>query len=218
MNKRLLVLICSIILFQYIYSGTACDATFEEGVTPTQALCNQRDGSGTKICVVKLEGEPAAATGCELKERGTVPCGDIEAGSSDALCMSLAISADTKVCLKASDACTEKAKSSTNCEEVKAGASDALCKVLLIDEEDAVKETYLCVKEGDACKKKKKCKDGNGNNDATCNTFAVETAGNVCKKDPNENNKCKEVKDESAKSSSNSLKFSLALLIFLFLF
>ena len=104
----------------------------------------------------------------------------------------------------------------TNCEEVKAGASDALCKGLKIDEEDD--ETYLCLKEGDACKKKKKCKDGSGNDDATCKTFAVETAGNVCKSDPDAKGKCKEVKEESATSSSYSLKFSLALLIFLFLF
>ena len=110
MNKRLFVLICSIILFQYIYSGTACtEATLgaDEGDTFTQQVCNKRDGSGTKICVVKLEGEPAAATGCELKEKATVSCASVK-GTSDAICKGLKTTAGN-VCKKAQNKneCTE---------------------------------------------------------------------------------------------------------------
>lgn len=163
MNKRLFVLICSIILFQYIYNSDCTDATTET----EKSVCNGKAvDDSTNICVLKTGG------GCEEKAKGDVPCEDVEAGASDALCKGLKVTDDT----------------------------------------------YLCLKEGDACKQKKKCKEGKGNDDATCKTFAVETAGNVCKNDPDEKDKCKEVKDESATSSSYSLKFSLALLIFLFVF
>ena len=214
MNKRLFVLICSVILFQYIYNDNPCVVDGETFTEPTKSLCNQRDGENSQICVAKYDdSNPPTQVGCELKEKGNVPCGEVEAGASDPLCMSLKTTDNTKVCLKDSEACKETAKSDTNCEEVKAGASDALCKSLLKTD-----DTFLCVKDGNACKEKKKCKNGEGNDDTTCKTFAVETAGNVCKSDPDAKGKCKEVKNESATSSSYSLKFSLALLIFLFLF
>ena len=60
-----------------------------------------------------------------------------------------------------------------------------------------------------------------GKDDSECMNFAVETEGNICKKNPDENNKCKEVKevkDENTKEGANGLKISLALLISLFLF
>jgi hypothetical protein len=253
MNKRLFVLICSIILFQYIYSDTACDATFEEGVTPTQELCNGRVGSDSEICVLNTGG-----TECTLKEKGSVPCGEVKAGegenndlclslrtnvnklclkksgggceekakgeitcstissgADDAICNGLQTS-NNQLCINVNGACQGKAKEEVDCEKVVSGASDDLCKSLNI--EQAEKETYLCIKEDDACKKKKKCKKGEGNDDTTCEKFAVETAGYVCKSDPDAKGKCKEVKKETATSSSYSLKFSLALLIFLFLF
>jgi hypothetical protein len=209
MNKRLFVLICSIILFQYIYSGTVCDTTFEEGVTPTQELCNGRDGSESEICVLNTGG-----TGCELKAKGSVPCAEVKAGEGDsnALCLSLKTNVN-KLCLKKSGGgCEEKAKEEITCTTITSGASDAICKGLQVASDS------LCVRVDNACQPKKKCNNGEGNDDTACNAFPVEKAGNVCKSDPDAKGKCKEVKKESATSSSYSLKFSLALLIFLFLF
>ena len=169
MNKRLFVLICSVILFQYIYN-TTCDEDKGADETFSKSLCNQRDGQNSQICVAKYEGEgeTRSQVGCELKEKGSVPC-----------------------------------------EEVESGASDALCKSL-----QKTDNNHLCVKDGNACTEKQKCKGSTGTSDTDCQKYAVETAGYVCKKVQNEN-KCTE---EKATSSSYSLKFSLALLIFLFLF
>ena len=109
-----------------------------------------------------------------------------------------------------------------DCGDIKAGATDDLCKQLKVSNTG-----FLCIKIGEACQEKQKCNLATGNDDAACKNFPVETTGNVCKKDTAENsNKCKEVKEESTKSteskastqSGNNLTFSLAFLILLFLF
>lgn len=208
MNKRLFVLICSVILFQYTYNS---DCSTDETATEKSVCFGKAVDDSTNICILKSPGP-----GCEEKAKGEVPCEDVESGASDALCISLQT---TKLCLKEGNACKEKEKSNTNCEDVKAGATDALCGELKLDNTN----DYNCVKDGNACKKKiKECQNGNGSTDAECNKFST-AEGYVCKKDtdPDKTNKCKPVKDESATSatsSSYSLKFSLALLIFLFLF
>ena len=108
-----------------------------------------------------------------------------------------------------------------DCAEINAGATDDLCKQLKVN------TGFLCLKNGEACQEKQKCNLATGNDDAACKNFPVETTGNVCKKDTAENsNKCKEVREESTKSteskastqSGNNLTFSLAFLILLFLF
>jgi hypothetical protein len=215
MNKRLFVLICSVILFQYIYSTACTESTLVEGEgdTFTQEVCNKREGSETEICVLN-----SGQTGCELKAKTEVDCGDLKAGASDALCLSLKTN-DGQLCIKKSDNdCEEKAKGEVDCDRVVSGVSDAsACEGLKPDND------YNCVKDDNACKKIiKECQNGNGSTDAQCNKFST-AAGYVCKKDtdPDKTNKCKPVKDESATSatsSSYSLKFSLALLILLSLF
>ena len=208
MNKRLFVLICSVILFQYIYNS---DCSTDDSTTENSG-CNAKavTADSGKICVLKGEGP-----GCEEKEKGEVDCAKVEAveGASDALCLSLRTTANN-LCLKknAVNGCEEKAKGEISCTTITSGASDAICKGLQVASDS------LCVKVDNACQPKKKCNNGEGNDDAACNAFPVEKAGYVCKSDPDAKGKCKEVKKESATSSSYSLKFSLALLIFLFLF
>lgn len=156
-------------------------------------------------------------------------CTEKENPNGDNDCKDLATSKASKKCIfvagegegeeKTPSTCQEDVK---NCEEIESGATDDLCKELKLLEDDV-----LCIKKDNACKKVKKCNLAEGRDDAECKNFPVVTKGNVCKKDTAENsNKCKEVKDESTKSteskastqSGNNLTFSLAFLILLFLF
>ena len=53
MNKRLFVLICSVILFQYIYNDNPCVVDGETFTEPTKSLCNQRDGENLILDLLK---------------------------------------------------------------------------------------------------------------------------------------------------------------------
>jgi hypothetical protein len=94
MNKRLFVLICSVILFQYIYNSACTEETEET----ENSVCNAKavTADSGKICVLKGEGP-----GCDEKAKGEVDCAKVEAveGASDALCLSLRTTANN-LCLK----------------------------------------------------------------------------------------------------------------------
>lgn len=133
-------------------------------------------------------------------------------------CQGLDTSSPSKKCVykEGEPTCQEEVK---NCREITSEATDNLCKELKVSNDG-----FLCLKDGNACKEIQKCNLAEGDDDAACKNFAVETKGNVCKKDTAENSKkCKEVKGESTESkastqSGNNLTFSLAFLILLFLF
>ena len=137
-------------------------------------------------------------------------------------CQVLTTSVPSKKCVfvaaegEGTSTCREEIK---NCGEITSGATENLCKELKVSNDGV-----LCLKDDNACKEIQKCNLAEGDDDAACKNFAVETKGNVCKKDTAENsNKCKEVKGESTESkastqSGNNLTFSLAFLILLFLF
>ena len=141
-----------------------------------------------------------------------------DSSEDSSVCEGLDTSAPSKKCVyKAEETtCQEEVK---NCREITSEATDNLCKELKVSNDG-----FLCLKDGNACKEIQKCNLATGKDDAACKDFAVETKGNVCKKDTAENsNKCKEVKGESTESkastqSGNNLTFSLAFLILLFLF
>ena len=151
-----------------------------------------------------------------------------KASPNEGDCQNLPTSTPSKKCVFVAggegeqSTCQEEVK---DCREITSGATDTLCKELKVSDND-----FLCLKNGDACEEKKKCNSATGKDDAACKNFAVETKGNICKKDTAENsNKCKEVKEESTKStkstestastqSGNNLTFSLAFIILLFLF
>ena len=152
-------------------------------------------------------------------------CEDKASPANEGDCQGLTTSASSKKCVYVAGGegeqatCKEDVK---DCREINTGATDDLCKQLKVSNTG-----LLCIKNGEACQEKQKCNSATGNDDAACKNFPVETTGNVCKKDTAENsNKCKEVRDESTKSteskastqSGNNLPFSLAFLIPLFLF
>ena len=155
-------------------------------------------------------------------------CTEKENPADNEACQVLTTSVTSKKCVFVAggegeqSTCQEEVK---DCREITSGATDTLCKELKVSDND-----FLCLKNGDACEEKKKCNSATGKDDAACKNFAVETKGNICKKDTAENsNKCKEVKEESTKStkstestastqSGNNLTFSLPFIILLFLF
>ena len=147
-------------------------------------------------------------------------CTEKEEPQGENDCKDLTTSKSSKKCVyvagEGASSCQEEVK---NCEEIKSGATDDLCKELTV-----LKNGFLCLKDGNVCKEIQKCNLAEGDDDAACKNFAVETKGNVCKKDTAENSKkCIEVKGESTESkastqSGNNLTFSLAFLILLFLF
>ena len=149
-------------------------------------------------------------------------CTEKENPADNEACQVLTTSVTSKKCVFVAggegeqSTCQEEVK---NCGEITSGATENLCKELKVSNDGV-----LCLKDGNACKEIQKCNLATGKDDAACKDFAVETKGNVCKKDTAENsNKCKEVKGESTESkastqSGNNLTFSLAFLILLFLF
>ena len=149
MNKRLFVLICSVILFQYIYNDNPCKPTEETITEFTKAVCNERDGDGeTKICVLEVNGE-GAATGCKLEVKGSVPCEDVVVGATNDLCQALKLdNTDDYKCVKDGTACKKKIK---ECKEGK-GSSDDECKKF------STASGYVCKQDPDS-KTDKKCKE-----------------------------------------------------------
>lgn len=147
-------------------------------------------------------------------------CTDESSPSTDN-CSGKGTSTPSKKCVfvpgegeEATGTCQEEIK---DCAEITAGATDDLCKSLKVTDRES-----LCIKDDKACNLIKKCNFATGTDDAACKVFPVENKGYICKKDTTKDStKCKEVKDESTVASSqagNNLTFSLAFLIFLFLF
>ena len=189
-----------------VFTDPGCDEQVKdcnELTTGANAeLCSQLTSSATtKKCVLK---------GTECAEQ-VKDCNELTTGANAELCSQLPSKTQGKnACYFDGTKCDE----TNDCEDVTIGATDALCKKLTVTKDI---ENSLCRIEGTACVEKKKCNLADGKDDSECKNFAVETEGNICKKNPDENNKCKEVKDESAKEGANGLKISLALLISLFL-
>ena len=110
MNKKLLVLICSIILFQYVYN-TACTSV---SLPTSEADCvgGTTSSPETKKCVFDSD-----STTKRCKEVD-IPCSEKTSGASESICLKL-VASEGKKCLWEGGNCVEKIKkiqktSSTN--------------------------------------------------------------------------------------------------------
>ena len=110
MNKKLLVLICSIILFQYVYN-TACTSV---SLPTSEADCvgGTTSSPETKKCVFDSD-----STTKRCKEVD-IPCSEKTSVSDEDICLEL-VASEGKKCLYEDGKCVEKIKkiqktSSTN--------------------------------------------------------------------------------------------------------
>ena len=112
MNKRLFALICSIILFQYVYNSACTDKSSGASGTDCDNLVVSKPGAQT--CV--LDGDKCV--------ENDISCDDKKSGASADLCKQLKTTSTDKLCiLKGTNACEEKEK----CNKAK-GKDDAACK------------------------------------------------------------------------------------------
>ena len=167
MNKRLFVLICSIILFQYIYTS-ACQ---DEAKDSTNACTGLATSATNKKCVEKTASDEDDGKKCKEDD---ILCTEKKTGNPDNdFCGSLKVTdTDAQECVKEGEGCALKTISCTKRER---DATEAICK-------------KLSAKEGKVCK--------------------LTTVNNV--------KKC--IEEDAPENGANNLKYSLALLIFLFLF
>lgn len=132
MNKRLFVLICSIILFQYIHSSTCTETAIEDGCT------GKETSASNKKCVDGTE------TNCIEDD---ILCSDSSLQNpSDDLCRTLKTDAG-KICYKDGTGC----KSETKCDDA-TGDDDNACKKFPV-----ATKGNICKK--DTTKDSTKCKE-----------------------------------------------------------
>ena len=148
MNKRLFVLICSIILFQYIYNTDSdCTKELKEGSTHN---CADLGTSATnKKCIEETVAE--ATNKCKEDD---ILCSEKNSGNlNDDFCRTLTITgADSEklLCIKGETGC----KSETKCDEA-TGDDDAACNKFPV-----VTKGNICKK--DTTKDSTKCKEVKG--------------------------------------------------------
>ena len=97
MNKRLFVLICSIILFQNVYNDDACTST----ASPSSNACEKITVSETKKCIYDEDQEICIVT--------DILCTEITSGATVDLCKKLKAS-EGKTCTLEGEKCVEKEK------------------------------------------------------------------------------------------------------------
>ena len=113
MNKKLLVLICSIILFQYVYNeDNVVNCTNVESPTEDGNCVGKPTSLPTKKCEFDSDANPKKCKEVDI------PCSEKISGASESICLKL-VASEGKKCTVEGEKCVEKIKkikknSSTN--------------------------------------------------------------------------------------------------------